>query len=241
MKIKHPRAGESGNVLFLILIAVALFAALAYAITHTSRSGGDASREKTELLVSEIVQYAAQLEQGVRAISVLENCSEENLSFHLSSNAALAAYEHGTETDNCRVFHPQGGDVFFDTPPINVNDGSGYFFYGGACVPGLGLGVGNCASDGSDNEELIMFLPNVTETVCQIINEKMNVTGRNVAPPQDQGNAYDTAVPFAGTFTEANAIADAGGVFEGKFGGCFEGGGTPAAGTYHFFQVLRTR
>lgn len=241
MKKKHPVVGESGNVLFLILIAVALFAALSYAITNTSRSGGDVNREKLELLASEIVQYAAQLEQGVRSISVLEGCADESISFHLSGNPDLAGYEHGAETDNCRVFHPQGGNVYFDNPPVNVNDGSDYFFYGGACVPGIGLGTGSCASDSADNEELIMFLPNITLTACQIINEKMDLTARGAPPPQDQANAFDTGAPYTGSFSEGNAIADAGGVLEGKFGGCFEGGGTPAAGTYHFYQVLRAR
>ena len=60
------RDSERGNVLFLILIAVALFAALSYAVTQSSRSGGgDAGKETNLVNSAQLTQYPAGIRTAI--------------------------------------------------------------------------------------------------------------------------------------------------------------------------------
>ena len=65
------RANNSGNVLFLILIAVALFAALSYAVTNSGRTGGGQalSRDQAKIKASELLQYASYIQQTMTRLS----------------------------------------------------------------------------------------------------------------------------------------------------------------------------
>ena len=58
---------QSGNVLFFLLIAVALFAALSYVVTQSSRVGsGNVSNEKANLLAAGLINNMVTFEQGVQ-------------------------------------------------------------------------------------------------------------------------------------------------------------------------------
>ncbi len=87
LKNKTDRNGESGNVLFLILIAVALFAALSYAVTQSSRSGGgDAASETNLINSSTITQYPAGIRTALVRMIVSSGVTADELSFNTPSD-----------------------------------------------------------------------------------------------------------------------------------------------------------
>ena len=95
------RQSERGNVLFLILIAVALFAALSYVVTQSTRSGGGSTeREKNILSSAQMTQYPTALRTAIIR-QVLGGVAIETVLFN-------APGTFGAST-NLEVFHPSGG------------------------------------------------------------------------------------------------------------------------------------
>lgn len=96
---------ENGNILFLILVAVALFAALSYAVTGTSRTTGNTiESEKAKLTQGEIDSYAAAMNTGINRLKLINNCSIIDYT---------PPTEQGGGDKSCHLFHPDGGAVSY--------------------------------------------------------------------------------------------------------------------------------
>lgn len=112
----HILKNENGNILFLILLAVVLFAALAYAVTSSMRGGGkDASDENVKAQAADILQFFTALDSAVTRLAMQYNI--EQISFQypykpFGSNVNNSSFANSNCTSNaCRVFHPEGGGV----------------------------------------------------------------------------------------------------------------------------------
>mgnify|MGYP004062252051 CR=1 FL=1 len=251
---------SAGNVLFLILIAVVLFAALSYAVTSSSRQGGGGTdQEKVKLNASELLQYATVINTAVTRLKLVNGCSNENLSFESPQTGTLYENTNNPASDEkCHIFSAEGGGVSYQDLNEDMLDSShsSLKFYGDPIITGSTqiYRVGT-DSNGVDSKELILIFPYLTEALCREIAQE--TTGLNPAGgiPRDNNIFFDhrnasnpyykgTFPSFGGGFElrgEGGSSDTPFDFFHGAQNGCMEGKTLPPEGTYHYFHVLVAR
>jgi len=110
------RHSEHGNVLFLILIAVALFAALSYAVTSSNRAGsGSTERERLKLTINEMQNHVTAIRTASTRL-IASGCAISEISFERSPfDGSDTDYVNPNSPANfsCHIFHPNGGSAVF--------------------------------------------------------------------------------------------------------------------------------
>ncbi len=250
---------QRGNILFLILLAVVLFAALSYAVTSGMRGGGnDASPEKAQALASQIVNHATLVENTIQRLKV-SGCRDTEISFQ---NGTFGGYTNSNSPADmhCRVFNPAGGglspqvwgEAELDESNIGADRYGEMIFTGHNCLWNVGSAGGSsavvkCYSNG-DNAAIVAFLPYLDMATCKAINK--TAFGFAEIPVE-----YNTVnyTPFAGGYpTGAKHILDFMGTTNIRDSsvlvpqmGCIQmpsnSGTTVWQNKYIFFQVLLAR
>ncbi len=169
------RPGERGNMLFMILIAIALIGLLTAVVMNTGDSESAAiDNETLAIRASEAQRYASELERAVLFITS-NGLSETAIRFaHPGADTDYGDLSADTDPKD-QVFSQDGGGSNYKSPPDGINDGSAWEFYGGTALPGVG----------SARAELVAVLPNVTQQFCDKINSLTGQTGT----PADTGAA----------------------------------------------------
>ncbi len=166
-KSNGASSGESGNVLFLILIAVALFAALSYAVTRSTRSGSqDASSETSLINSSSLTQYPAGIRTSLVRMIISNNASIDDLAFDTPSDFGSLS------NTNFSVFHPAGGGATYQLAAADAMAATAegpWHFNANFEIPEIGTG-------GAGGNDLIAFLPGVTQGLCKKLNEEYGIT-----------------------------------------------------------------
>tara|TARA_B100000686_G_scaffold354793_1_gene467269 strand:- start:9375 stop:10046 length:672 start_codon:yes stop_codon:yes gene_type:complete len=220
---------RDGNALFLILIAVALFAALSYAVTNSGRGGGDIRTEQVAIDMAQVQQYGAVIAQSLMRMRTIGDCDETDISFE---NPHVTAYSNAGAPDSCKVFHQDGGAVNWQDPPASVwaNEGTGfhhesYAFMSGVDIPGVG---------GTDEELFMTFYVGEDASLCREINKAVKV-----------GNTIPVATdycfgPFVGSYDPAGACANTTWTnLNGITSACVQH--APGSEIYYYYQVIMPR
>lgn len=161
------RGSQNGNMLFLILIAAALFAALSYVVVQSSRTGsGDAEREKASLSAGEIMNYATSLQAALTRM-IIGGCDPKLINF-ANGYETLHVNPDAPPSKKCNVFDPPGGGVAPKAPDRGWASDAIFYYTGNQAFSGIGV---TCAN--TDCADIAVVLRGVTEGLCRELN-RMN-------------------------------------------------------------------
>lgn len=186
---------NKGNVLFLILIAVALFAALSYAVTQSSKTGGDSiGKDKAKLIAAQIMQYASSIEQAIVRIMLINGCSDTTISF---DNPFVGYNNASSPADKrCHVFDANGGGVSYQKiEPVWYKSTTPVAWTMREYMPANDSFV-NVGVDCPNNTctELSFQLWGLTDELCDALNKNLKI-------PTKYTETISGNTQFVGTYT----------------------------------------
>lgn len=173
---------QQGNVLFLILVAVVLFAALSYAVTQSSRSGGGVDSETDQLNMAAYGSYISSVRFGYQRLR-LKGVSPDDMTFSKASSDACIA-----NAERC-LFHPDGGGVVFR--PLSD------FVKGSAGLDGY-IAVSQSIEDvGTAAPDVMYFEEDISLETCRAFNIFMGLP-----PDPIREDTMDNSIDGMGGATE---------------------------------------
>lgn len=225
--IEIKKTGENGNALFLILIAVALFAALSYAITQSGRGGGTVDRETSLIAAGQVVEFPATVKTAVTRMMITGTPASGATGISLDTTPAGNTYE---------VFDPAGGGMTNVPPP--TSSGATAWTYVDATAAANGFYVKDVGTNTSvTGREVMAVATGITLTVCEQINKGLGQASPYT--PEAVAVAMNWAATLA-TYDVAAANTLSGGAnIDGESFSCVNNDtGGAAAGPYHYYHVL---
>ena len=237
---QQSRICENGSAIFYIFIAVAMLAALSFAVAQSSRSTGKGlTEDRAKLAAAEVMAYGDTIAKSVGQLR-LRGIQDYAISFaHINANATYGTYD--TEP-RAEIFNPQGGGVIYRRAPDLAGIGAPlvYNFIGAYAVDDIGS---TCATP--DCSELLMTVQGLRKEVCQMMNSLLDMGEVTDDPPADDalpvtpyfaGNAGGAPVPYSFVDTIGEDVASSA-LLQASAGCYFHAGSS----SYIYFQVLLSR
>lgn len=187
---KDSRHCQKGNALFLILIAVALFAALSYAITQSGKGSGTIDKEQSLIKAAQITQFPATVRSAVNRL-VLTGTAITSIDFAVNA----------VSSNSDAVFSASGGGVIVQTPPITGGTAS---YWGFASTDGTnGYHIAGIGTDtAGSGQDVFAYLDGISLSICQAINKGL---GLSSTPSQETVAVVLTTDPITHLATAGGA------------------------------------
>ncbi len=243
---------ERGNILFLILLAVVLFAALAYAVTSSMRGGGkSATDEKARSLASAIIQYGSLVQNTVNRAMLVSNVPEYGFDFDDSTGQSMVGANSTCTATACRLFAFGTRDglispVKFGEEIIDPRRRALFPSMGGGAGPDINFYMIQVLDVGTSLPDVVMVLMGLKPEVCKAINEILWNDGASYGT-----EFFGAAELYQGALTSLPSVPATSAIygndsvyFKGKAAACTSREGvTNPNGPYggDFYQVLIER
>ncbi len=229
---------ENGSVFFYILLAVVLFAALAFTVSRSLRGSNTnaLSERQAEIAANEIMDYSAQISREVDRLR-RKGISESDLDFssnlfsrHSASPPSSWDINPNCGSTECKIFQSAGGKMHETTfeqyatehtlPTSNTIPRHGHpAFYRISAL-----------DHGSVAEDLTLQIIRVRDLVCAAINEKLNLGTPSTLTQEAAGSSGQTAEGGDGYWNYSDTqttepLFDEATALQGKVQGCVRMGG----------------
>jgi|GEM_PF-1413680 len=171
-----------GNALFIVLVAIGLFAALSYAVSSSFRGGVNTiSEEQARVSAGNLIRGMNTIKEGYLYLWNQKGCSIDEISFASpGKDVSGTVFDAKTpRADNsCDVFHPGGASIAY---PANLQQYQGLMTTGMAAYSGklafsyaktpsfTGHAVGTAAADHA------ILLYGVEDKICKSVNRMLKI------------------------------------------------------------------
>lgn len=196
---------QRGNILFLILLAVVLFAALTYAVNSGMRGGGNsAGKESAQAGASAIIQYMTLVKTEINRLRMVNGCNWDNIDFrsttfkradgsNMYNNAPISPKA------GCALFSEYGGGVaaqIFEKYEakgfkeyVSVNDTGNW-------MPGHPVfRWASRINEGTDASDVIMLMGGIAPDVCAYVSNMTSPPSPVPVDPWDYGTTMGNQPP----------------------------------------------
>ena len=173
---------EKGNALFLILIAVALFAALSYAVTQSGRSGGGIDKENLIIKTTEFMEQGTLIRSHIQRLYVLNQVDQVRFdSANYNASGTVYPPDSATTTtgETIGVFNKAEG-IPKIYPPLELYKSIGsdtLFAWTLFSHTRLQVNTVDVGTASGDEFLRVMFM---TQAACELINKSL--TGSATVP-----------------------------------------------------------